>query len=74
MPALEWIGKDKVVNTTSRCLIGCWSAGTAMMKLNKHTEDNSRKNMIIHGDNLKVLKALRLQCDFQGGVGTVGVG
>ena len=58
MPTLEWIGKDNVVNhhldVPYRVLDRIYSYD----ETGQHTEDNGSENMIIHGDNLEVLKAL----------------
>ena len=58
MPALDWIGKDKVVNhhldVPYRVLERVYSYDQA----GQHDADNGSENMIIHGDNLEALKAL----------------
>lgn len=58
MPTLEWIGKNKVVNyhldVPYRVLERQYSFDVNGI----HAEDNGSENMIIHGDNLSVLKSL----------------
>lgn len=58
MPTLEWIGKDKVINhhreVPYRVLDYKYSYGID----GQNVSDNRSENMIIHGDNLEVLKAL----------------
>jgi Adenine specific DNA methylase Mod len=58
MPTLNWIGKKKIVNhhrDVPYCILNRkYSYDTS----GQHDEDNGSKNVIIHGDNLYVLKSL----------------
>lgn len=58
MPTLEWIGKDKVVNHHQEVPYRVLERQYSYDEAGQHTEDNGSENMIIHGDNLKALKAL----------------
>ena len=58
MPTLEWIGKDKVVNHHQEVPYRVLERQYSYDEAGQHTEDNGSENMIIHGDNLEVLKAL----------------
>lgn len=58
MPTLEWIGKSKVVNHHQEVPFRVLERQYSFDEMGKHTEDNGSDNMIIHGDNLEVLKAL----------------
>lgn len=58
MPTLEWIGKSKVVNHHLDVPYCTLDRKYSFDKNGKHEEDNHSQNMIIHGDNLTVLKSL----------------
>lgn len=58
MPTLEWIGKDKVVNHHQEVPYRVLERQYSYDGAGQHAEDNGSENMIIHGDNLEVLKAL----------------
>lgn len=58
MPTLEWIGKDKVVNHHQEVPYRVLERQYSYDESGQHAEDNGSENMIIHGDNLEVLKAL----------------
>lgn len=57
MPTLNWIGKDKVINhhkeVPYRMLERKYSYENG-----KKSSNNDSENMIIHGENLEVLKSL----------------
>ena len=58
MPALEWIGKNKVVNHHQEVPFRVLERQYSFDEQGQHTENNGSENMIIHGDNLEALKAL----------------
>ncbi len=58
MPTLEWIGKDKVVNHHLDVPYRVLERQYSYDESGRHQEDNGSENMIIHGDNLEVLKSL----------------
>ena len=58
MPTLEWIGKEKVINHHQDVPFRVLERQYSFDTLGQHQEDNGSQNMIIHGDNLKALKAL----------------
>ena len=58
MPTLNWIGKEKVMNHHLDVPYKVLNRTYSYDKKGQHRNDNSSENMIIHGDNLEVLKAL----------------
>lgn len=58
MPALDWIGKAKVVNHHLDVPYRVLERQYSFDADGTHTEDNGSENMIIHGDNLSALKSL----------------
>jgi len=59
MPTLEWIGKDKVINHHQDVPYRVLERIYSYDENGQHDEDNGSENMIIHGDNLEALKAVR---------------
>ena len=57
MPTLEWMGKNKVVAYHRQVPYRVLERVPEKSVLDSHGSD--RGNMIIHGDNLEALKALR---------------
>ena len=58
MPVLQWIGKEKVINHHLDVPYRVLERKYSYDESGQHEEDNGTKNMIIHGDNLEVLKSL----------------
>ncbi|MDY3618471.1 site-specific DNA-methyltransferase [Agathobaculum sp.] len=58
MPALEWIGKQKVINHHQQVPYRVLERQYSFDAAGQHDEDNGSSNMIIHGDNLEALKSL----------------
>ena len=58
MPRLEWIGKDKIVNHHRDVPYCVLNRTYSYDSTGQHDEDNGSGNMVIHGDNLYVLKSL----------------
>lgn len=58
MPTLEWIGKEKVINHHQEVPFRVLDRQYSFDESGQHAGDNGSENMIIHGDNLDVLKAL----------------
>ena len=58
MPTLNWIGKEKVVTHHLDVPYHVLNRVRSYDKEGEHEKDNNSKNMIIHGDNLLVLKSL----------------
>ena len=58
MPTLEWIGKGKVINHHQEVPFRVLDRRYSFDESGQHAGDNGSENMIIHGDNLEVLKAL----------------
>ena len=58
MPTLNWIGKEKVVTHHLDVPYHVLNRVRSYDKKGEHKKDNKSKNMIIHGDNLQVLKSL----------------
>lgn len=58
MPTLNWIGKEKIVTHHLDVPYHVLNRVRSYDKKGEHKKDNKSKNMIIHGDNLQVLKSL----------------
>lgn len=58
MPRLEWIGKDKIVNHHRDVPYCVLNRTYSYDSTGQHDEDNGSGNMVVHGDNLYVLKSL----------------
>lgn len=58
MPALHWIGKEKVINHHLEVPYRVLDRKYSYDENGWHEKDNGSKNMIIHGDNLAALKSL----------------
>ena len=58
MPTLEWIGKDKVINHHREVPYRILDYKYSYDIDGQNVSGNRSENMIIHGDNLEVLKAL----------------
>ena len=53
MPALEWIGKNKVVNHHQEVPFRVLERQYSFDEQGQHTENSGSENMIIHRDNLE---------------------
>ena len=58
MPTLEWIGKNKVINHDKDVPFRLLDAKYSFDENGQHEANEEDGNMIIHGDNLAVLKSL----------------
>ena len=58
MPTLDWIGKEKVINHHNDVPYRVLKRQYSFDEQGMHKNDNHSDNMIIHGDNLEVLKSL----------------
>lgn len=58
MPVLQWIGKEKVINHHLNVPYRVLERKYSYDENGQHEDDNGTRNMVIHGDNLEVLKSL----------------
>lgn len=58
MPTLNWIGREKIINHHKDVPYCVLNRKYSFDSAGKHEEDNGSENMVIHGDNLYVLKSL----------------
>ena len=58
MPVLQWIGKEKVINHHLNVPYRVLERKYSYDENGQHVDDNGTRNMVIHGDNLEVLKSL----------------
>ncbi|MBE6518245.1 MAG: site-specific DNA-methyltransferase [Thermoplasmata archaeon] len=58
MPTLNWIGRERIINHHKDVPYCVLNRKYSFDSAGQHEEDNSSENMVIHGDNLYVLKSL----------------